>query len=111
MCAVPAFVCEASMMLMLAPAGIPGGVTFVHVVPASRVSCTIPLPVPTQIWPAETGEGTNAEMAPPPTTGPVRRPGTAGLESGVVVRTVRSDEICLHVCALSLETSTYCAPM
>src|SRR5438045_6043594 len=65
--AVRASWCDASMTLTL-PGAFVGGVTFVHVLPASRVTCTKPVLVPTQITPRPapgTGDGASAVIEPP----------------------------------------------
>src|SRR5436190_23066557 len=65
--AVPASWCEASMTLML-PATLFGGVTFVHVLPPSRVSWMKPVLVPAQITPRPPtgiGEGASDVIEPP----------------------------------------------
>jgi|GEM_PF-4299571 len=60
MYAVPASVGDASMLPIQVSAGRPGtrSRTFVHVAPSSRVICTLPSSVPTQITP-----GSNSSSA------------------------------------------------
>ena len=45
-----------------APAAASAGVMSVHVAPASRVSCTLPSSVPTQMTPAVTGDSDSVEI-------------------------------------------------
>src|SRR5262245_31647685 len=110
--AVPAFACDASMMLML-PAGRFGGVTFAQVLPSSRVTCTSALLVPTQIVPAATGDGASDVIDPPAAGAPTPVSRSAGETSGAGPRgtTSRSGLIVFHVCPRSMDVITYCAAM
>src|SRR5262245_8779339 len=106
--AEPAFVCDASMTLM-PPGGMFFGVTLVQVRPLSRVTCTRPVLVPTQISPFATGDGAS-DWIVPPAAGPPPRPVCAGgacpaggaVRSGLIARQVR---------APSFDARTYCAAM
>src|SRR5512143_3791152 len=110
---VPASWCEASMTLTL-PGALVGGVTFVHVLPPSRVTCTRPVLVPTQITaplPA-TGDGASAVIEPPGAGAPTPVAAPAGAATGgAPLGRARSGLIARHVRAPSLDASTYCAPM
>src|SRR5262245_13217464 len=56
--------CPASILKMRVHGLIDGGVTFVHVVPPSRVIWMLPSSVPTQTMPIESGLGLSAVMLP-----------------------------------------------
>src|SRR5438309_10622744 len=56
MYAVPASYFDGSILEIAANLVEPFGVTFVHVLPSSRVSWTRPSIVPAQIWPFVTGD-------------------------------------------------------
>src|SRR6516165_5661708 len=97
MYALPAFACEASITL-IAPAGRSFGVTLVHVLPPSRVTCTTPVLAPVQITPAEIGETASVWMTPPEAGSPRALPvgGSVGWDGGAT-GTVRSGLIVRHV--------------
>src|ERR1041385_7781914 len=112
--ATPASWWDASMMLML-PGAFVGGVTFVQVLPASRVRCTKPVLVPTQMTPRpapDTGDGASAVIEPPGAGAltPVAAP-VASAAVGVAFGLAKSGLILRHVRTLSLDARTYCAPM
>src|SRR5437773_11197981 len=111
MYAVAARACDASMTLMPA-GGRFGGVTFVQVLPPSRVTWTRPVLAPTQMTPAATGEGASAVIDPPAAgapTPPVAGPGGAG--NATPGGAARSPLIVRHVRPRSLEPRTCCAAM
>src|SRR5437870_6874603 len=107
----PASACDASMTLIPA-GGRFGGVTFVHVLPASRVTWMNPVLVPTQITPAATVEGASDVIDPPcagaPTPPP---PAVAAVDSVTPGGAARSALVIRHVCPRSVETRTCCAAM
>src|SRR5579884_908156 len=110
MYAVPPFLCEASMTLML-PAGSFGGVTSVQVLPSSRVRWTRPVLAPAQIRPAVTVEGAIDVIEPPGAGAPTPPTCPAGDGATPPLGAVRSGLIRCHVKPRSLEASTYCAAM
>src|SRR5258708_37450939 len=87
--AAPAFACDASTML-IAAGGRLGGVTFVHVRPASRVTWIKPVLVPTQITPAVTGESASVWIDPPGAGAPTPPPPAGGGGSWVPGGAARS---------------------
>src|SRR5690349_9671490 len=109
MYAVPALACDASITLMPA-GGRSFGVTFVHVLPPSRVTWTSPVLAPTQRTPALTGDGASAVIDPPGAGAPTPpAPGpSAGRAPGIAAR---SGLIFVHVWPRSFDASTCCAPM
>src|SRR5262245_17348595 len=81
------------MLLTLVQSAIPGGVTFVQLLPSSRVTCTRPLSVPTQTRPSAAGDGAIAKITPKPHalaratgTSPSQplAPGTPPVRSGLI---------------------------
>src|SRR5262245_23040865 len=109
--AVPASACDASMTLILA-GGRFGGVTFVHVLPASRVTWIRPVLAPTQITPASTDEGASVVIDPPGAgapTPPVGAPAVSG--GGLPGGAARSGLIVRQVSPRSVDASTCCAAM
>ena len=78
-------------MTLIAAGGRFGGVTFVHVLPPSRVTCTQPVLVPTQITPALTGEGASAWIDPPARGGPRALP--VGAAAGCAGGAPRAREV------------------
>src|SRR5438105_3064345 len=102
-------------MPLTLPGTFVGGVTFVHVLPASRVTCTKPVLVPTQITPRPapgTGDGASAVIEPPGAGAPTPVAAPAGSAiGGAPLGRVRSGLIVRHVRALSFDANTYCAPM
>src|SRR6266581_3539490 len=108
--AAPAFAWEASMTLM--PLG--GrffGVTFVHVLPASRVTWIRPVLAPTQITPASTGDGASEVIDPPGAGAPTPPPAAAASGGGAPGSAARSGLMVRHVSPRSLDASTCCAAM
>src|SRR5438552_10443274 len=107
--AVPAFECDESMMLMPA-GGMFGGVTLVHVLPASRVSWTTPVLAPTQITPAATGDKASAWIDPPGAAAARPLPaGGSGVGGGAPSGPVRSGLTLVHVTPRSDDAIRYCA--
>src|ERR1700683_5475102 len=109
--AVPAVLCDASMMLT-APGGSLGSGTLAQVLPASRVICTRPVLVPTQISPAATGEGARAWIDPPGAGAARPLPvGGSGLAGGAPSGPGRSGLMACQVSPRSFDARTYCAAM
>src|ERR1051326_8427413 len=108
--AVPPFACDASTTL-IDPGGRPGGVTLVHVLPASRVTWMNPVLVPTQTVPAAADDGASVVIDPPcagdPTPPP---PAVAASGSATPGGAARSLLIRRHVNPRSVDTSTCWAP-
>src|SRR6266705_2859276 len=97
------------MTLMLP--GTFGGVTFVHVLPPSRVRWIKRVLVPTQITPDVTGESASVVIDPPaagPLTFEPASPDATGLVPGSAAR---SGLMTRQVWPLSFDTSTCCAAM
>src|SRR5262249_35432514 len=88
--AVPASPCDASITLMLA-GGRFGGVTFVHVLPLSRVTWIKPVLAPTQITPAITGESASVVIDPPGAGAPTPPAGAPASGDGPPGSAARSE--------------------
>src|SRR5580765_1036180 len=86
--AVPPCACDASMTLMPA-GGRFGGVTFVQVLPPSRVRWMSPVLVPTHITPAAIGDAASDWIDPPGAGAPTPPPPGGGAGGGVPGGTAR----------------------
>src|SRR4030095_279714 len=108
--AVPALACDASMTLMLV-GGRFGGVTFVHVLPLSRVTWIKPVLAPTHITPAVTGERARVVIDPPGAGAPTPPAGAPASGGGPPGGAARSRLIVRQVSPRSVDASTCCAAM
>ena len=112
MYAVPSAKRDASMLLTVPHGSIPGmfAVTFVQLLPPSRVSCTRPSFVPAQISPFVIGDSAIAN-----TTSPYSTPMLSGVSPPEIVcfdlsLRVRSGLIAVHVCPPFVVTCTNWLP-
>src|SRR5262245_952176 len=97
-------------MTLIPAGGRFGVVTFVHVLPPSRVRCTRFVLVPTQITPRATADGASDVIDPPAAgepTPPV--PAAAGSGAGEPGGLARSPLTTRHVSPRSFDSSTCCA--
>src|SRR5690349_4094157 len=99
-------------MMLIEPGGRSFGVTFVHVLPPSRVRCTSPVLAPAHIT-AGSAEDRASVVIEPPCAGPltVLPPATASDGSLTLGGAARSGLIVRHVRPRSSDASTCCAAM
>src|SRR5262245_1035902 len=94
-------------MTLIAPGGRLGGVTLVHVRPASRVTWISPVLVPAQMTPAA-AEATASVWIDPPAAGPLTVLPAASVPAGSATPrgAARSGLTACHVSPRSVEAST-----
>src|SRR4030088_250483 len=107
--AVPLSNEDASIWLTRPNAGIAGGVTFVHVRPPSRVTCTRPSSEPVQITRASRLPGPTLKMVPY-TSGPFMSPVIGPPDGPIVLGScrVRSPLSAAHVWPASVVRQSRC---